>query len=652
MKELLLKELTLSNWKGQNRKVNFNTDKTIISAENGAGKTSLYNALVWLFTSYTDAVNNKNHELYDNTQPITEKTPEASVKALISIDGIEYTIERRAKANFNLNKETGLYEKASSDSYTILLDNIETSASNFYKFVKENIGDTDLLLYALVGERFANLAIDDKKKARKVLEMISGEVKYSDFTGDYSVIKEDIDKYSIEQLKERYKNQIKPLNVRIDEIETCISQYEAEIAEYKQVDYNNLLNTIDGKTKEIEEIDKQILGYSDIYAPIQQKRGEIMAQVSKLSLELSDKKNKHNQKEQEKLFNLNIKIKEVDSENKSICSKNDENDRIYQYKCKELKLIQENLKTLNEQREKLLKQRDEIKSRVFQADKCAYCGQELPFELLEELKEKFNENKKKELESVIENGKAIRKNIELYEQKLTSLQNDVNIGVTKLPLIDKRELEEQYNQELAKIIKFEDTEEYRDAIKEINDLKLSMPEIKTFDTSDLVSKKYILMTEIKELSRKYGMKEVIERLKKNIEQLNEERKNVCIEIALIQGLLAKLVEYEEEKAAIVSDRINKKLIGCKVVMYSRQKNGDLIPDCVIVDDKNVKYSTINNSNRIKICLSLQTLFSEHFGIKLPVFVDEASIFTKKNLPVFDRQTIYLYADDVNEMIIL
>lgn len=652
MKELLLKELTLSNWKGQNRKVNFNTDKTIISAENGAGKTSLYNALVWLFTSYTDAVNNKNHELYDNTQPITEKTPEASVKALISINGIEYTIERRAKANFNLNKETGLYEKASSDSYTILLDNIETSASNFSKFVKENIGDTDLLLYALVGERFANLAIDDKKKARKVLEMISGEVKYSDFTGDYSVIKEDIDKYSIEQLKERYKNQIKPLNVRIDEIETCISQYEAEIAEYKQVDYNNLLNTIDSKTKEIEEIDKQILGYSDIYAPIQQKRGEIMAQVSKLSLELSDKKNKHDQKEQEKLFNLNIKIKEVDSENQSICSKNDENDRIYQYKCKELKLIQENLKSLNEQREKLLKQRDEIKSRVFQADKCAYCGQELPFELLEELKEKFNENKKKELESVIENGKAIRKNIELYEQKLTSLQNDVNIGVTKLPLIDKRELEEQYNKELAKIIKFEDTEEYRDAIKEINDLKLSMPEIKTFDTSDLVSKKSILMTEIKELNRKYGMKEVIERLRKNIEQLNEERKNVCIEIALIQGLLAKLVEYEEEKAAIVSDRINKKLIGCKVVMYSRQKNGDLIPDCVIVDDKNVKYSTINNSNRIKICLSLQTLFSEHFGIKLPVFVDEASIFTKKNLPVFDRQTIYLYADDVNEMIIL
>lgn len=650
MKEVTLKSITLSNWKGQNRKVDFSRT-TIIRAENGAGKTSLYNALVWLFTSYTDALNNKNHELYDNTIEINEKTPEASVSAVIEIDGIEYTIERKAKAGFSLNRETGLYEKDSSDKYTILLDNIETSATNFNKWVVANIGDTDLLLYALVGERFANLAIDDKKKARKVLEIVSGEVKLSDLKGDYSLIEEDIIKYSVEQLKERYRNQIKPLKQRVDVIEQELQNAHDDIAEYEQVDFNSIGDAINAKTKEIESIDAQILGAVDVIEPIQKQRAIIMSQIQKLTLELSEKKMQYTTTQSVRLNELKHKLNEVDALNRSIEEKNAANKREHEHNVRLLEQEKKNLKIYNKDRDNLLLQRDSIKGRIFAAEKCAYCGQELPVDEVEKLKDAFNNQKKKDLDLVVKKGKETKSVIEITEKRIAELEESVNKGFETQPLQTKADIESEYMLELEKVVAYEDTEEYNVLVKEISELKRSMPEIPTIDNSELTTKKSVLLQEIKELSRKLGKRDIIEKLKQEIFDLTEERKDVCAKIALMQGYLAKLVEYEEEKAFVISDRVNRKMKGCKVVMFSKQKNGDLIPDCVVVNDNGVKYSTINNSERIKMCLALQTMFAEHMGVKLPVFVDEASIFTDRNLPAFDRQSIYLYADNVNKMIV-
>ena len=80
-------------------------------------------------------------------------------------------------------------------------------------------------------------------------------------------------------------------------------------------------------------------------------------------------------------------------------------------------------------------------------------------------------------------------------------------------------------------------------------------------------------------------------------------------------------------------------------MYSRQKDGELKPDCIIVNNDGVKYSTMNNSARIKICLSLQRMFCKHYDMNMPIFIDEASVFDSKNLPKFDAQTVLLFASD-------
>ena len=171
-----------------------------------------------------------------------------------------------------------------------------------------------------------------------------------------------------------------------------------------------------------------------------------------------------------------------------------------------------------------------------------------------------------------------------------------------------------------------------------------MPDLNS-NTSELTIIKERLLNELQDINREYGQKAIKDSVEQNIANLKEENRIIGSEIARLEGCIDVVKEYEEERAKIISDKINEKLNDCRIVMYSRQKDGALKPDCVVESKEGVKYATLNNSARIRICLSLQRMFCKYFDINLPIFVDEASVFDSEHLPTFESQTIYLLASD-------
>ena len=218
-KKITLKRIKLSNWKSLNIDINLNEHKNIIKGKNGIGKTSIQSAWNWLWTGYCNPYSPKNSELFDNRVELSHETPIASVKVWIDINGIEYTIEKTAEAKFTRNRSKNEYVKANSDVYVTKIDEIEMSATDFSEWIEHNLCDIDMLQYCLDGSFFTTLCQEDKKKGRKILERIVGEIKESDFNGDYSCLSNDFAKgYTIEQIEERVKNQIKPINDRIEKL--------------------------------------------------------------------------------------------------------------------------------------------------------------------------------------------------------------------------------------------------------------------------------------------------------------------------------------------------------------------------------------------------------------------------------------------------
>ena len=97
----------------------FNGTSNEIKGANGVGKSSLQNAWNWLLTGYCEPNQPKNHELFDNKAEITNETPIASVKAVIAIGDLEYTLEKTAQAKFTRKRGSGEYVKDTSDLYNI-----------------------------------------------------------------------------------------------------------------------------------------------------------------------------------------------------------------------------------------------------------------------------------------------------------------------------------------------------------------------------------------------------------------------------------------------------------------------------------------------------------------------------------------------------
>lgn len=644
MKEFIIKEITLTNFKGQSRTFVPNEIKTFVKGANGVGKTTLYKAFCWLLTSYTDALNVKNHELFDSRLELTHETPEARVKAIIVLDGEEYTLERVAKAKFSRKRGSQEWTKDASDSYCLYIDNIETSATAFNSWLERNIGNVDLIPYMLLGERFANLVIDDKKAARKILEQITGEITIDMMLGDYSMIKNDLQKYPIEQLMERYKSQLKPLIQRISIIDALIDTKESELLKFNDVDFDSLLLRIGEKTNELTKVDECITDASKLLEPLICERERIVKEIHVKSVELGDARLKFEGAKSEELMALMREIQDVDRFNQDIKKVNKKREEDYEIAIATISAKKKLLKQLNDQRDLLVKRRDEVKGRVFNREKCPYCGNLLSEYDLDKERKAFNDNKESVLNGIVTEGKIVKSKIDEVSKEISELSEIISIGCKLEEYKDKDKLVKEYESLKSSHKSFEETDTYRKIEEEINELKARMPEIKN-DTSELSSTKERLMSELQLLNREYGKKAVKDGFEREIELLKTEKRNLGSEIVRLEGCIDTIKEYEEERARIISDKINNKLDDCRIVMYSRQKDGTLKPDCVVESKEGVKYATLNNSARIRICLSLQQMFCKHFEINLPIFVDEASVFDSEHLPTFESQTIYLLASD-------
>ena len=648
MKEIKLLNLTISNWRGQNHNIDFK-DNTFISAKNGAGKSTLLHAWLWALTGYTEVGLPKNTNLFDNREVLSEHTPWASVVAIMEIDGYKYVVERKSKPKFTRSKGSLEFTKGSSDLYEYYIDNIEVGASGITNFVEGTIGvPCDMLVYCLSGDFFSYLASEEKNKARNILCSIAGEVKPEDFKGDYSSIAELLERYSASDIIEMSRKKKKPLEDRQNAIPNEIDLKEERLSELKAMDFSTYEKEIESTKQKIEAIDGLLLGNADAIKPILEHNREIENNLSNLRLSLANGRITHREKQNERTSEIKAKLAEVKRYNESIDKENAKIKRDFEEEIENGTFWSKRIDILEEKRAELLKKRDEVKARVYAEEKCAYCGQELPYDMLEKAREKFNERKAKDLELIVKEGKQVAEEIARAKEKIESIGKMVEEGYTLLEKKSTTELEDALKRIEDTFVPYEDTIEHDEIYAKIKAYEREIKEIPSNDNESLTSRKKALIEDLSELSKRLGLKDEIGKVETDIEELRGELRSVANAIAELEGMIFTAKAWEQERNEIVSHRIIDKLSKSKIEMWSKQKNGELVQDLVLCNHKGVKFNSTNFANRIEIQLDLQSMFQRLFEVTLPIFIDESAVFSPSKLPVFeDRQTIYLFASDEN-----
>ena len=421
MKEIKLQKIQLSNFKSLNIEVEFNDGATRISGKNGIGKTSIASAFYWLLSSYTSPYVPKNFALFDDRVELTHETPLAKVKAWLKVGEYDYTIEKTAEAKFTRSNGSSEWVKASSDNYTVYIDEIETSATHYNEWIEANICPVAMLPYLLNGEFFTALIDDNKNKAREILSSLVGEVKAEDFKGDYSSIKELMERYSASDIVEMSKKKKKPLEDRQNVIPLEIDRKEARLSELRAMDFTATENEIARVKAEIDAIDGLLLGNADVVKPILEHNREIENKVANKRLSLMNGRLTYKEGQNARTSEIKAKIAEIKRYNESMDRGNAAIIRDFEEKKENKEALSKRCETLKDYLDTLRNKKNEIKCRVFTEDHCPYCGAELDPMKLETKKIAFNEEKEIELKNIIDWGRARKEELVKLQDKISDL---------------------------------------------------------------------------------------------------------------------------------------------------------------------------------------------------------------------------------------
>ena len=641
-KEIVLKSLELSNFRGRSAKIEFGK-RTDISGENGIGKSTVMKAWYWLVSGCTAPGDTRNMNLFDNTKELTKDTPKASVKAFLDIDGCETSIERTAEAKFIRKRGTDTYEKSSSDEYTILVDNIEYTATKFSEWLKSTIcEDENMLMYLLDGGFFIDMLDEDKRKARQVLMGIVGKIDRSEFKGEYDSISSLLERYSIEDIEEMTKRNIRPLNERIEEIGVLVENEEGLIAEFEKNDFDAIERQIEEVRKSIEDIDERILGCGNAIKPILEQRSHIYDIINEKTKAMSQAKAEYMRDATKKTDALSYEIRQLKNEKNTLLS-NDLDVR------GRLNALVADTTRLKHRREELLEERDKVKERVFVMGACPVCGQQMPESMVADSKARFEERQRLDLNAIVREGKECASKIEENEEEITKL--NASLETLKEECSAKSKEIESKEEELSRLQKlfvpFEATEEWAALFTEIEMLKNSIPEIPSGETDGLSSAKKEYLDKLESLNRALGLKDRIAEHRDRVEKLKEERALTVENIAKQEQILYECGCYRQEWMEIISRKINSNLEDCCFDMWSPQRDGTLVPDVCLKGRDGIRYCSLNFSDQIKVRVELQKLFMKRYGVSLPIFIDEFNVFSGNNSPsVEDYQYVRIYSENV------
>lgn len=181
---------------------------------------------------------------------------------------------------------------------------------------------------------------------------------------------------------------------------------------------------------------------------------------------------------------------------------------------------------------------------------------------------------------------------------------------------------QEYNKKVAEQAKFDEA-----TVQERNNLETRI---------DLLRAKYTdLFVEICSLKAAKKVQSQIKSLRDEQRKLDDQLANDITKHDIISAFLLK-------KAEKVVENINKRFTTVQFKLFEMQANGELKTCCKAMVN-GVSYANINTAAKVQVGVELAKLFSEFYGVKAPLWVDDKESVLE--LPPVDTQLVCLKVDE-------
>lgn len=652
MKKIEVREIRLTDFKGQQeKKIEFG-HRTVVSGKNGCGKTTLADAFMWVFCD-------KDYSLKSNP----DIRPDDGKECLPRVD-IDTVIDEKPVSVSKYQKQSKSKTGAISLSNEFVVNDVKMGKEKFQNAMKERGFDFD---------NFLNLAHIDvftgvkDKDARTVLLSMPDKEGETDLAiakvipeCKDIVTKMETEAKTVAETEAGAKADLKKAETRLKEIPSEIKGKEELKVDCDTAELELQKNALQ---EEISGIEKQISKVGD------ERVGEIKAELASLRAQ----KNEIESDVKTELLNLKTVIRnsisvlqsERNQTSTSLNIKTDELERTRKSKAdlsEKLKNAQEDYTDVRDF--KYNGELEKIKAETFGENDtiCPSCGQVLPAEQIEKLKAEFEQKKqerindltqkrKQELDLITENGNKISYKKRDAGIREKSLETDVKELIEKLEQI-KTSLDEK-NKEFEAIPAEPDLSknaEYQQILATIHKKEQELAslndgeEAKKYLNEQLKAKK----EELAAVNQKIGEANNNVRIDEQIEELEASKKEYSQKKADSQMILDELKILSMAKNTALEDAVNQYFDGVKVKLFDTQKNGEVVDACIwYVQDKDGNWKKlIGNANTalmMKGKIAIMDGLQKFYGVNYPIFVDCAAELDNSSLAGIkaDAQLIFL-----------
>lgn len=633
MKKIILKSLALVNFKGvRDFSIAFNDGITTVCGDNGTGKTTLYDAYLWLLfgkdsTGRSDGANGFNVKTTgEDGKPIYRL--EHSVTAVLEVDGKEIKLQRSLVEKWQ--KVNGTTDEVMKDETQYFINDVRTGTKKEYQAEISEIIPEDVFRMITNPYYFTSLSAETQKDM--LLEMVGN-------IDDEEVAATDPDFLAL-----------------LDQINgTSLAKWAREIAAKKKA-CNDALATIPASI----ETAQKLMPESENWAVLEKQLKEVQDRVKEIDAQIADKSALNDEAYKRKMALMkqqaDKRIKLQDRENTIRMEANAAHNKALsdiQQMENELSIYQKNLDNyrndkmnvdgkIDELNGKLVEMREQFKAVAKEQFPepsgdvlvCPTCGEPYKGENLEnaiaKLRGNFEQSKSKRQKDIQTKGKQYKAEYDRaveQQAKLTGLiakleddaleiKGNIEIKKNNIPVAGNADEAIANDKECIAL---------RNDIAEIaNQLQVEVPQA---DVSELQNEKVDSNAAIADINKRLGKRAMIERVYKEIADLEEKRIANNQAKADLEKWEDVYLRFQKAKDEVLMQRINGLFNVVSFSFVKEQKNGGEKVTCYCMVN-GVPYADVNACGKVNAGLDIINAICATKGISAPIFIDNRESFNQ------------------------
>lgn len=633
MKKIILKSLALVNFKGvRDFSIAFNDGITTVCGDNGTGKTTLYDAYLWLLfgkdsTGRSDGANGFNVKTTgEDGKPIYRL--EHSVTAVLEVDEREIKLQRSLVEKWQ--KVNGTTEEVMKDETQYFINDVRTGTKKEYQAEISEIIPEDVFRMITNPYYFTSLGAETQKDM--LLEMVGN-------IDDEEVAATDPDFLAL-----------------LDQINgTSLAKWAREIAAKKRA-CNDALATIPASI----ETAQKLMPESENWTVLEKQLKEVQDRVKEIDAQIADKSALNDEAYKRKMALMkqqaDKRIKLQDRENTIRMEANAAHNKALsdiQQMENELSINQKNLDSyhndkmnvdgkIDELNGKLVEMREQFKTVAKEQFPepsgdvlvCPTCGEPYKGENLEnaiaKLRGNFEQSKSKRQKDIQTKGKQYKAEYDRAVEQQTKLTGliakleDDALEIKGNITIKKNNIPVAGNADEA-IANDKECIGLRNDIAEIaNQLQVEVPQA---DVSELQSEKADSNAAIADINKRLGKRAMIERVNKEIADLEEKRIANNQAKADLEKWEDVYLRFQKAKDEVLMQRINGLFNVVSFSFVKEQKNGGEKVTCYCMVN-GVPYADVNACGKVNAGLDIINAICATKGISAPIFIDNRESFNQ------------------------